>query len=92
MIQEEENICHTHESSSLNKRLFKGMEELKTKYDEQLNTIKSNRENFVLTKIYDLMESVSDKSMVKIQLDAVRRHQQLLVENNQRFGYVNAAR
>ena len=89
MIREEEIICEKQQSTDINRRLIKGLNQLKTRYEEHLHTITSNREDLSLSKIYDLIESVSDKSMVKIQLDAIRKHQQLLVEKNEHFAQIN---
>jgi histone H3/H4 len=49
-----------------------------------MNTIKSTREDLTLSNIYELIKSVNAIPMVRIQVDAIKKYQQLLVENNQR--------
>jgi hypothetical protein len=85
MINEEQFICNTQKTSNeANALLIDGLKQFKTKYQEYLNTIKSDKNNLTLSNIYDLIESVNRIPMVKIQLNAIREYQQRLVDNNQR--------
>jgi hypothetical protein len=89
MIEEEQFICHTQTSNNANGLLIDGLKQFKTKYQEHLNTIKLDKNNPILSNIYDLIESMNRIHMVKIQLNAIREYQQHLVDNNQRAVRVN---
>ncbi len=84
MISEEQFICERQPSSDANKTLINGLKQFKTKYEEHLNTVKSDREKLTLSNTYDLIKSINKIPMVKIQLDAISQYHQRLVENNQR--------
>jgi hypothetical protein len=89
MVNEEQLICDRQTSTDLNKVLFERLKQLRTKYAEHLNTMKSDNEDLTLSNIYHLIKSADKIPMVKIQLDAIRDYHELLVENNQRVVRLN---
>ena len=89
IIDEENLIVETQNSNSLNKRLFNGLKQLKTKYEECLDTIKSSRDDLNLPKIYDLIKSTDEMSMIKIQLNAIKKYQRIFLKNNEYQVHIN---
>ena len=89
MKREEKSICRSQASSDFNQRLLVELETTKTRYEEHLNKTNSNNEDMTLSNVYELIKSVSDISMVKVQLDAIRKHQQHLVQKNEHVVDVN---
>ena len=87
MILEEQSICDTQTPSRVNNQLIDGLNRFKTDYQNQLETIKANRENLSLTSVYDLLDSLERISMVKIQLDAIHLHREHFVDRNQRVAH-----
>ena len=86
MINEEKFICNTQTPNELNKKLLKKLEHRKRSYEEHLNEINTSREDLTLLSIYDLIKLVHQIPMVKIQLHAIRKYQECLLESNQRDG------
>ena len=88
MINEEKFICQTQTSIDGNKLLIDGMEQFKRKYEGYQNTLRTNKEELPLSRIYGLIKAVNEIHMVEIQLDAIRNYQQVLIENKQRTAVV----
>jgi uncharacterized protein YfkK (UPF0435 family) len=89
MINEEENICEAQKSDNLNQALVKGLEQLKTKYEEHLKAIKPDKENIDLSDIYKLIKAVNEIPMVTVQLVAIRKYHQKLLKSNEHIVHVN---
>ena len=87
MIREERSICNTQTPNHTNNQLIDVLNRFKTNYQNQLETIKANRENLPLTSVYDLFDSLERISMVKTQMDAIRVYQEHFVDSNQRVAH-----
>ena len=83
MVRQEKLICDTQISNELNREILHELERFRTKYEENLNKVKSSKNDLSLSDIYTLMKNVAEIPTIAIQLDAIKKYQQLFIENNQ---------
>jgi len=91
MINEEMFICEIQEqkSNDLNQELIIELERIRKYYERKANVSESDRQNLTLPNIYDLIKSMNEIPTVNVQLDAIRKYHQHLLESNQRIVHVN---
>ncbi len=89
MINEENFICQIQNPNDLNQDLVIQLEKLKKDYEKKANAIELDRQNLILSSIYDLIKSTNQIHMVKVQVNAIRKYHQHLLESNQRIVRVN---
>ncbi len=89
MINEENFICQIQNPNGFNQDLLIQLEKLKKNYQKKANATELDRQNLILSSIYDLIQSTNEIPMVKVQVNAIRKYHQHLLESNQHIVCVN---
>jgi hypothetical protein len=89
MINEENFICQIQNPNDFNQDLVIQLEKLKKNYQKKANATELDKQTPILSSIYDLIKSTNEIPMVKVQVNAIRKYHQHLLESNQRIVRVN---
>jgi hypothetical protein len=83
MITEEECIFKNQNLARLNTQLFEELTNLENLYNQQINNMPPNQEYAGLAAIYQLIETISECPLVHEQLVAVKKTQQMIMQQHE---------
>ena len=80
MIAEENDFCQAYKSNNLNLELVRKLNELMDVYQRHLDRMELNQKHGNLYNIYQLIQTVNEVPMVKVQMDALKKSQKILMK------------
>jgi hypothetical protein len=92
MVEEENTIGIKQNQSTFNEQLAVELKTLSKEYQHQFNKMQSDGKNEALSNIYDLIISINDIPMLKEQVDAITKYQELLLKSKEHDIDVQKAR
>jgi ribosomal protein S20 len=92
MVEEENTIGISQNQNNVNQQLTTHLKTLSKEYQHQFNKMQSDGKNEALSNIYDLIISINDIPMLKEQVDAITKYQELLLKSKEHDIDVQKAR
>ncbi|CAF3216817.1 unnamed protein product [Rotaria sp. Silwood2] len=80
MIAEETYTCEIKISNNFNKQLCEELSKLANEYEQRMNKKKSIQENIDLPAVYKLIKIISECSVVREQIIAVKKRHRMMIE------------
>ncbi|CAF2753086.1 unnamed protein product [Rotaria sp. Silwood2] len=80
MIVEETYICEIQTTNDFNKQLVQELSKLESQYEQQMSKMKSTNENIDLPAIEKLIMNISEYSIIRVQMTAVKKGRQMMIE------------